>query len=116
MLVDKVWQRKVFFKKFSSKCIYRDVKCSFYNPAEKSLPDERFFSCQSPQKKWKLKYFFREDFSSNCSYGNVENTIDNLIEKKDKNPKHFRSVSEKEKRNLRLSSGKYIFQNVPVNT
>ena len=42
--------RENFFKKFYSNYIYRDIKCSFFNPAEKSLPDERFSSCQSPQK------------------------------------------------------------------
>ena len=101
MLVDKRWQRKVFFKKFSSKCIYRDVKCSFCNPAEKRLPVERFFSCQSPQKKWKLKYFFKEDFSSNCSYGNVENTIDNLIEKKRQKAKTFSLSVRKRKKKFK---------------
>ena len=101
MLVDKRWQRKVFVKKISSKCIYRDVKCSFYNPAEKSLPDERIFSCQSPQKKWKLKYFFREDFSSKCPYGNLENTIDNLIEKKRQTAKTFSLSVRKTKKKFR---------------
>ena len=70
-----------FFKKYSSKCIYRDVVWSFFKPAEKSLPDERSFSCQSLQKNWKLENFSRKFFSSKCSYGHLENTIGNPIEK-----------------------------------
>ena len=45
-----LWQKKFFFKKFSSKYIYRDVKCSFLKPAEKNLPESRFFSGQSPKR------------------------------------------------------------------
>ena len=81
MLVVQKWQRIFFFKKYSSKCIYRDVKWSFFKPAEKSLPDERSFSGQSLQKNWKLEYFSGKFFSSKCSYGHLEYTIGNPIEK-----------------------------------
>ena len=84
MLVVQNWQRNFFFKKFSSESIYRDVKCNFFKPAEKSLPESRFFSSLSPKKNWNRKDIFAKRFSSKCSYGHVEYTIDNPFEKIDK--------------------------------
>ena len=42
-------------KKFSSNFFYLEVKCTFLDRAEKRLPEGPVFSCQSPQKNWKLK-------------------------------------------------------------
>ena len=46
----KTTERSFFFKQFSSNYIFRDVKCTFLELAEKRLPEDRIFSCQSPQK------------------------------------------------------------------
>ena len=48
--------REIFFSKNSSQNVPIETKkCSLFNPAEKCLPDERIFSCQSPQKNWKFE-------------------------------------------------------------
>ena len=62
MLVVQKWQKNFFLKKFSSRYIYRDVKWNLFKPAEKSLPHERIFSCQSPQKIENLKNFLENIF------------------------------------------------------
>ena len=55
LLVVQNGQRKVFsFKKFSSNFFYLEVKCTFLDRPEKRLPEGPVFSCQSPQKNWKL--------------------------------------------------------------
>ena len=101
MLVVQNWQN-FFFEKFSSKCIYRDVKWSFFKPVKKTLPDERIFSCQSPQKNWKLEYFSRKFFSSKCSYGHVEYTIGNSIEKNWQKIENFLLSIRKRKKKFKI--------------
>ena len=81
MIVVRNWQRIFFSKKSFQNVSIETKQCSFFNPAEKSLPNDRIFSCQSPQKNWKLEYFYKKIFSSKGSYGHVEYTIDNPIEK-----------------------------------
>ena len=82
LLVVQNGQGKVTsFKKFSSNFIYLQVKCTFLDRPEKRLPEGPVFSCQGPQKKWKLTKIFRNYFSSKCSNGHVEYTIDNPIGK-----------------------------------
>ena len=81
MLVVRNWQRSFFSKNSPQNVSIETKKCSFFNPAEKSLPNERIFSYQSPQKNWKLECFYKKNFSSKGSYGHVEYTIDNPIEK-----------------------------------
>ena len=48
--------REMFFsQKLSSKNIYRNVKCSFLKPAQKSLAEGRNFFRSSSEKNWKHK-------------------------------------------------------------
>ena len=55
LLVVQNGQGKVSsIKKFSSIFIYLEIKCTFLDRAEKRLPEGPVFSCQSPQKNWKL--------------------------------------------------------------
>ena len=50
-------REKFFSKQFSSKFIYRDVKCSFFNSAEESLPESRLFSRSKSEKELKFQIF-----------------------------------------------------------
>ena len=77
-------REKFFFKQFSSKYIYRYVKCRFFNPVEKSLPESRLFFLIKVRKKIEnsnIFYFLRKFFSSTCSVGFVEYFFDNPIER-----------------------------------
>ena len=48
-------RKSFFFMKLSSKNIYRDVKWSVLNTAQKHLPEGQNFSGQVPVKNWKRK-------------------------------------------------------------
>ena len=65
------------------------------------MPDERIFSCQSPQNNWKLEYFSRKFFSWKCSYGHLEYTIGNPIGKNWQKTKNFLLSVRKRKKKFK---------------
>ena len=110
----KTTERSFFLKHFSSNYIYRDVKCTFLEPAEKRLPANRIFSCQSPQKNWKLKYFSRKKIPSKFAYGYVEYTFDNLIGQTLIEGRFFFAQCPRKEKKLKTFS-KQFFETVLVN-
>ena len=111
MLVVQNWQRIFFSKNSPQNVSIETKKCSLYNPAEKSLPDERIFSSQNPQRNWKLEQFFKKNFSSKCSYGHVDYTTDNPIEKNWQKAKIFLLSVRKRKEKFRIFSRKKNLSN-----
>ena len=118
LIVVQKQQRKVFFKQFSSKFIYREVKCSFSTPAERSLPESRFFFLIKVQKRIEnsnIFYFLRKYFSSTCSFAFVEYTFHNPIERNKTQMQTFFAHVENVKRNSRLFVEKLFRSNSSCN-
>ena len=115
----KMTEKGSFFKQFSSKYIYRDVNCSFFNPAEKTLPESQFFFLIKVQKRIEnsnIFNFLRKYFSSNCPFGFVEHTFDSPIEINLTESQTFFAHVRRNKRNSRLFLKNCSVQTVPVNT
>ena len=105
-----------FFKKFSSKCLYRDEKMQFIQPGRKKLAGWANFFLSKSAKELKTSVSFWKIFSIEVFLWTRRlHYWQPHWKKLTKKPKYFRSVSEKERRNLILFSGKNIFQIVPVN-
>ena len=91
-------REKFFFKQFFPNYIFRDVKCTFLEPAEKRLPEDRIVSCQEPQKIWKLQKNFQKTFSVEVRLRIRRIHIWQPHRTSfDKKPNFFRSMSEKRK-------------------